>query len=274
MTVGSPASQSVVLTDAGPGSVTISGLAVTGSGFTMTSGSPATLTANQSITILLSFAPKSAGGAQGTFSVLSNAANSSMDITLTGTGVIASSRLEASSANLSFGNLTLGNSAVQTVTLTDSGTADIAISRVTANGSGFSVSGGSNVTLKPNASVNVSVTFNPSAAGSATGSLTVASDAANSSLQVALSGTALAAPVTHKVALNWQPSASAIVGYFVYRGLSSTGLSKLTGIINGSPSYTDTTVASGTTYFYAVTSVDGNNVESMPSNQVSVKIPN
>jgi len=274
VTIGSPASETVVLTDAGPGNVTVSGLAVTGSGFTMTNGAPATLTPNQSITVSLSFAPKAAGSAQGTLSVLSNAANSSMDIALTGTGVAASSQLQASSTNVNFGSLTVGNSAVQTVTLTDSGTASVAISSVSASGSGFTVSGGSNVTLTPNGSVTVSVTFKPAAAGNATGSLTVASNATNASLTVGLSGTAVAASKTHKVALNWQPSASAVVGYFVYRGLSATGLSKLTGIISGSPSYTDTTVASGTTYFYAVTSVDANNVESTPSNQVSVQIPN
>lgn len=273
VTVGSPASQTVVLTDAGPGNVTISGLAVTGGGFTMTGGAPATLTPNQSITVSLSFAPKAAGSAQGTLSVLSNAANSSMDISLTGTGVAASSQLKSSSTSVSFGSLTLGNSAVQTVTLTDSGTASVAISSISASGSGFTVSGGANVTLTPNGSVTVSVTFNPTAVGNATGTLTVASNATNPSLTVGLSGAAVAASKTHKVALNWQPSESAVIGYYIYRGLSATGLTKLTGI-NPSASYTDTTVASGTTYFYAVTSVDANNVESTPSNQVSVQIPN
>ena len=274
VTVGSPASESIVLTDMGPGNVTISGLAVSGPGFTMTGGAPATLTANQSITVELSFTPKAAGSAQGTLSVLSNAADASMDVGLTGTGVAPSSKLQASSTSVNFGSLTVGNSAVQTVKLTDSGTAAVTISSVSATGSGFTVSGGSNVTLSPNTSATVTVNFKPAVAGSATGSLSVVSNATNSNLTIGLSGTAVAAPLTHKVALSWQPSPSVVIGYYVYRGLSVSGLAKLTGAITQAANYTDTTVASGKTYFYAVTSVDSNSVESTPSNQVSVTIPN
>ena len=273
VTVGSPASEAVVLTDAGPGNVTISGLAVTGAGFTMTGGVAATLTPKESITVALRFTPAAAGAAKGTLSVLSNGANPSMDVALSGTGVAASSQLKASPASVGFGSLSVGNSAVQTVTLTNSGTASVTISSVSASGSGFTASGGSNTTLSPDTTVKITVDFKPAAAGGATGSLLVSSNAANPSLKIDLAGTGVAAPATHKVALSWQPSRSAVIGYYVYRGLSAGGLAKLTGKI-GAPSYTDASVSSGKTYFYAVTSVDGNDVESTASNQVSVTIPN
>ena len=272
--IGSPASQTVTLKDMGPGNITISGLAVMGAGFTMANGGPTTLTAGQSVTVSVNFTPKVAGAAQGTLSVLSDAVNSTMDIALAGTGVAGlSSQLQASATSLSFGSLAVGNSISQQITLTDVGTANITITSVAPVGNGFSASGGSNVTLVPNQSVTVTIKFAPTLAGSISGSLSISSNASNSVLTVGLSGNAIAQSVTHHVALNWQPSASSVIGYYVYRGISATSLSKLTGSIDLSASYTDTNVAGGQTYFYAVTSVDGNNVESSPSNQVSVTIP-
>jgi hypothetical protein len=61
------------------------------------------------------------------------------------------------------------------------------------------------------------------------------------------------------VGLSWSaPSSdggSAITGYKVYRGTSSGGESLLTSVGNQT-SYTDTTVANGTTYFYEVAAVN------------------
>lgn len=275
VTVGSPATEQVTLTDMGPGNITISGLAVMGPGFTMTNGAPGTLTAGQSITVSVSFTPRVAGGSQGTLSVLSDAANATMDIALAGTGVAASSQLQANASSLNFGNVTVGDSVSQILQLTNVGNASVTITSVVPSGNGFSASGGSNVTLSPNRSVNVTVGFAPTVAGPVNGGkVSISSNASDPTLTVTLTGAAVAAVVTHRVALNWQPSASVVIGYFVYRGSSANGLSRLTGPLDTSPSYTDTSVVGGQTYFYAVTSVDSNNVESSPSNQVSVTIPN
>jgi hypothetical protein len=186
-----------------------------------------------------------------------------------------SSQLSASSSSVSFGNVTIGAPSAQQVTLVDIGTADVTISSVSVTGNGFSASGGSDVTLTPNQMVTVSVTFAPSAAGNAQGSLSIGSNASNSVLTVPLSGVGMAVPaVQHSVALNWQPSASAVIGYFVYRGGSANGLSKLIASASPSTSYTDNSVANGQTYYYAVTSVDSSNVESAQSTPISVTIPN
>ena len=183
------------------------------------------------------------------------------------------SQLSPSSTSVSFGDLTVGNSTVQPVTLMDTGTANITISRVSATGSGFTASGGLNVTLTPNQSITVDVKFDPTSPGAVTGSLSISSNAKNSLVKLRLSGTGVSEVVTHKVALNWQPSTSVVIGYFVYRGPAASSLSKLTGSVDPSPSYTDTSVAGGQTYVYAVTSVDSSNVESAQSSPVSVTIP-
>ncbi len=168
----------------------------------------------------------------------------------------------------------MGSSTSQIVSLTDVGTADITISGISASGAGYGTNGGSSVTLNPTQSVSVYVSFDPASAGSVTGNLSVSSNASNAVLNVGLTGTGVAAAVQHSVGLTWVPSASPIIGYYVYRGSSVNSLAKLNTSVDASASYTDQGVAGGQTYVYAVTSVDSSNVESGFSNEVSVTIPN
>jgi len=190
------------------------------------------------------------------------------------TGGSHSAQLSPSSTQVDFGNVTVGSSTSQLVTLTAAGNANVTISRVTASGAGFSVSGGSNVILSPNQSVTLSIGFQPGAAGTATGKLLISSDAANSTVQIALAGSGVAASGNHSVALSWQASGSPAIGYFVFRGSSAANLSRLNVTAVATSSYTDRNVVNGQTYVYAVKSVDSGNVLSSFSNPVTVKIPN
>jgi fibronectin type 3 domain-containing protein len=64
------------------------------------------------------------------------------------------------------------------------------------------------------------------------------------------------------------------VGYNIYRStVSGSGYSKINGTLNADTSYTDSGVSSGQTYFYVAKAVDGNDVESGPSNEVQAVIP-
>jgi len=184
------------------------------------------------------------------------------------------SQLSISTAQVNFGSVTVGNSASQVVSLTNVGSADVTISGVSASGTGFAFNGGSGVTLDPTQSVSIYVNFNPTSAGSATGTLSISSNSTNPVLTVGLSGSGVAAVVLHTVGLTWVPSTSPVIGYYVYRGPSSSNLSKLnTSAADPSASYSDQGVPGGQTYVYAVTSVDSSNVESGFSNEVSVTIP-
>ena len=63
-------------------------------------------------------------------------------------------------------------------------------------------------------------------------------------------------------------------GYNVYRGTVSGGpYSKINSLADAGTSYTDSSVLSGTTYFYVTTSVDSSGDESVNSNQVTAAIP-
>ena len=65
-----------------------------------------------------------------------------------------------------------------------------------------------------------------------------------------------------------------VVGYNVYRATISGGpYTKINSALDGSTTYTDSTVQAGTTYYYVTTAVDGSGTESTHSNQVQAVIP-
>jgi fibronectin type 3 domain-containing protein len=105
----------------------------------------------------------------------------------------------------------------------------------------------------------------------------VVSNASHSPLEIGLSGNGGAQTeqtAQRSVSLSWSPSTSAVIGYFVYRSVgSNVSLSRLNATPDTSTAYKDDTVSSGVTYYYAVTAVDSDNVESTPSNEVKVQIP-
>jgi fibronectin type 3 domain-containing protein len=78
----------------------------------------------------------------------------------------------------------------------------------------------------------------------------------------------------HSAVLSWTASTSIVVGYYVYRGTQTGGpYTRLNSTPVAVTGYTDSTVQSGLTYFYVVTAVDSNNVESVYSNEGSKLIP-
>jgi fibronectin type 3 domain-containing protein len=76
------------------------------------------------------------------------------------------------------------------------------------------------------------------------------------------------------VALTWSASTSTVSGYNVYRGTVSGGpYTKINPSLVTVLSYTDSTVQSGTTYYYVTTAVDSSGNESVYSNEVTAPIP-
>jgi hypothetical protein len=111
---------------------------------------------------------------------------------LTGTGTIPG-QLTANPSSLNFANVQVGSNLTLMDSLTNTGGASVAISQATVTGTGFGISGlNVPLTLNPGASVTFSAVFTPQSPASASGSITVSSDASNPSLAVALSGTGAA----------------------------------------------------------------------------------
>ncbi len=83
-------------------------------------------------------------------------------------------------------------------------------------------------------------------------------------------------PAAHSVALSWDPSPSTnLQGYRVYRSQVSGGsYSPVSSTLSASTlQFTDSSVAAGQSYFYVITSIDTNGMESGPSPEVNAKIP-
>ena len=91
---------------------------------------------------------------------------------------------------------------------------------------------------------------------------------------VTITPTPTPTPEQRSVDLSWEPSASAVVGYNVYRGTTPGGPYSLK--LNSSPQpgsqFVDDTVSAGT-YYYVATSLDPDSVESSYSNEVKAVVP-
>ena len=272
VTAGASGTQTITLQNAGTSGVTISSAAVTGAGFS-TSGLalPMSIAAGQQTTFNVIFTPSSAGNAAGSVSLVSDAPNSPLVISASGTALSVTALLSSSVSSLDFGSVLVGSSASLGVTLTNAGNANVTLSSVLATGTEFNVTGaGANTVLTPGQTAALNVTFAPTAAGTAAGSIAIGSSAGAVSIALAGSGGQLS---PHTVALNWDPSTSTVVGYYVYRALPNGTLTKINPAPAVLTAYTDANIQSGQTYTYVVTAVDANNVESDYSDPVLAVIP-
>ena len=272
--VNSSASQALIITNTGTATLSVSQINVTGAAFSVSGVAlPLNVSAGQTTTVSVVFRPTAAGTSAGGLSILSNAPTSPSSVSLSGSGVAATFTLGVSPTNLNFGDVTTGTtSAAQGVTVTNTGNSNVTISSMAVSGTGYSMSGGgSNVTLSPSQNLSVSVAFDPTAAGSVNGSLSVASNATGSPSTIALSGTGVA---QSSVSLAWDISASTVAGYNVYRTtVSGNAYVRVNSSLLSSLAYDDQSVQSATTYYYVVTAVDSSGNESTYSNQVAAAIP-
>jgi hypothetical protein len=271
--VGVQKTSSVTVTNKNGSTATISQISAQGAGFGLVSAPPMPLVlpAGQSSTVTVAFNPISAGPASGSVSVMLSGTTSSTAEALAGTG-LASGQLGVSPATMSFGTVVLGSSQTQTGSLT-AGTSSITVSSASWNGAGYSLSGITFPLAVPaGQSVPFTVTFAPQTAGSSTGSISFVSNASNSPGTESLSGSGL--QPAHSVALAWNASPSTVVGYNIYRGGQTGGpYTRLNASVQPGLTYSDNSVQAGVTYFYVVTAVDGNSVESTFSNESAALIP-
>jgi HYDIN/CFA65/VesB family protein/centrosomal CEP192-like protein/ASPM-SPD-2-Hydin domain-containing protein len=273
---GNSNTQPITLTNSGNASLTISQANVAGAGFTTTGLSlPNTIAAGGNTTFSIVFAPTTVGIVSGSVSLVNDAPGSPVFIPSNGTGVPITALLDASPINLPFGVVNLTSYSSLATTLTNNGNSNVTISSVTVAGAAFTASGvSSGLTLAPNQSAVLTMTFAPTVNGPVNGNVMVGSSATNSPATVSLAGIG-GSPTSHTAGLTWNASSTTgVTGYFVYRGIVSGGpYSKLNSPAVPATAYTDSTALSGPTYFYVVTAVDGNNVESSFSNEVSALLP-
>jgi hypothetical protein len=271
--VGSNSTKSQVLSNTGGSAVTVSQVNATGAGYSLSGISlPMTLNAGQNFTFNVIFAPQSSGSANGSISVVSDASNTLPAITLTGSGAAAGT-FSVAPTSFGFGSVIVGTSKNMTATLSASGSS-VTVNSASVSSAEFTLTGPAlPLTIAAGQTATFTLKFTPQSTGSASATVSFATNASGSPLVESLTGTGIAPP-QHRVDLSWVPSTSTIAGYNVYRSnTSGSGYSKINSALNANTSYSDSSVQAGSTYFYVTTAVDGSGVESSFSNQVQAVIP-
>jgi hypothetical protein len=281
--------QIIYLSNAGPGTLIIKGLAITGADagdFAQVNNCGNSVPATRSCTIGVTFTPLASGSRVAAVSITDNASGGTQTVSLVGisTGPPAGSPgkgnpgagVSISPSGLSFGIQPIATtSSTQTVTLTN-GTnvilniAGLAITGTNAgdfaevaNTCGASVPAGDTCT--------VGLTFMPSGSGERTATLDITDSASGSPQAANLTGSGCP-----DIILSWAASTTpGIVGYNIYRGTAPAGESATP--INSAPvgatTYVDATVTPGMTYYYVLTSVAAGGAQSPRSSETQAKVP-
>ncbi|MGA7548398.1 MAG: choice-of-anchor D domain-containing protein [Candidatus Sulfotelmatobacter sp.] len=259
--IGASSTLPIVLTNARPWNVTLWPLQTAGSEFSIsTSGGtfPLTLGRGQSVTLNVTFAPRSVGTTGGSLYIPGPAL--AIPLIATGKAGAAAGQLTVTPAALNFGSVPDGTTATQSISLSATGSS-VTISSSASSSSQFVLDGTTlPLTVIPGQSVSLNVAFTPQSSGTVSGSLSFASNASNSGTPESLTGVGTA--TQYSVNLSWNPS-SDVMGYNVYRSTAANGkYSKINSSVNPNTAYTDSTVVSGQTYYYAATSVNSSGQES------------
>jgi hypothetical protein len=266
--VGGGASLPLVLTNARKWAVTITGIQISGSEFSVTGPTfPLKLSGQQSVALTVHYSPQSAGLNGGSVFVSGPA----VSIPTTGTGTTtAVGQLSISPASLNYSTVTVGTTDTLPITVSATG-GSVTISSDSTNNSQYVLSGASfPLTIASGSSMSFNVAFTPQNSGTISGSLSFTSTASNSPKE---SLTGVGAATAYSVNLSWNSSSGA-VGYNVYRSTSSTGsFAKINPALDGNTAYSDSTVAASTTYYYAATTVNSSGMESSLSSPVQVQVP-
>jgi hypothetical protein len=236
------ATLSVTLTNSGAATLHISSILVSGQNspdFAIATGPaesgappPCALTSyapNASCSITIAFSPLGAGARSASINIADDAPGSTQTVLLSGTGTGAPVPQPTAAATLAPNSLAFTSAFVgtptpqQIVTLTSSGTSPLHVSSIRLTGpnaSDFSLTNNcsTSTAYALNQACSISVTFTPSALGTRTASITIASDAANSPQSIPLVGTTTGSPVpqpTATAAATLAPGALTFTSAFV-----------------------------------------------------------
>jgi HYDIN/CFA65/VesB family protein/uncharacterized protein DUF1573 len=223
VTAGTSKTLTMTATNTSTVSITVSGASISSPYFSLSAPNlPAAILAGQSIPVSFVFSPNAAGTFNATVSVTSNATNNPASFSLTGSGVTAGG-LGSNPTSLNFGTVQTGSSQALSETVTNTGGSTVTISQVGISGTGFTLKGiTAPATLAAGQSATFTVTFAPASTTSATGSVTVTSNASNPTLTISLAGTGS----TTAGALTAAPVPVAIGS--VFTGTSGTATGSLT----------------------------------------------
>ena len=189
---GSSATQIFTVTNTGSNPLSITQVAVTGTGYTTTGVAlPLSVATGKSVSITAKFAPTTAGALTGSIAITANTNPSVTAIALTGTGTTAGQpMISITPTAVAYGGVGVGQNVGQVMAITNVGSGPLTISNISVVGTGFSVSGITwPITLDAGRNTFFIATVAPTTTGNISGSITVSNNTSTSSLVLPLSAT-------------------------------------------------------------------------------------
>jgi FtsP/CotA-like multicopper oxidase with cupredoxin domain len=188
-------SQQATLTNVGALALSVAGVALTGPNATdwviTSNGCGATLNPGASCNVRVAFRPAATGTRSAALTFTTSSAYLPVQsVALTGTGVAPNASVNPTALTFAGQNPNTTSTA-KTVVLTNNGSASLSVSSILVTGNFLRVTGTNSCgfTVAAGASCNIYVAFRPTAAGTRTGSLNVASnDPVHPTLSVSLTG--------------------------------------------------------------------------------------
>ncbi len=272
--VGDMYSQTVRIANTGAGTVEIKKITVPGAEFGVSGVTwPFLVAGGTSANFTISYRPKAKGQATGEIRIVTSEGSAPVVMELRASAVEEQKELTASEASIDFEDVAVGGRCTKEVTLTNSGNRDLKISSVSVSEAEFSVSGAEGATLSAGQTISLEVSFAPKSAGPRSGKLTVVNNGSASSLEIPVTAAGAAASQS-AIRLKWEESPVSVAGYMVYRSMEPSGpYSRISDMAVPSAEYVDGGLPVGRTYYYVVTSVDGEQGESEYSEPISATVP-
>jgi hypothetical protein len=187
--VGTPSTDSVVVTNNGVSTLQITSAVSTNTDFSVLP-SAAPIPSGSSRAFVVTFIPSSPGPKSGSIRFEHNGSSSPDSITVNGTGVAPV--FSVSPASISFGNVPVGGSKPDSVTVTNSGTSPLNISSVVSTQAEFSVIP-ANATIPASGTLRFYITLAPTSAGAKSGFVLFNHNAATVQDTVGVSGAGVTA---------------------------------------------------------------------------------
>lgn len=164
--VNSVSTDTLKVRSVGSLTLAIDSIRVYGGAFSANPTSAVSVPAGDSLRVAVTFGPTSVGLQQGLLVVFSNAPTSPDSVNLVGTGVQAG--FSATPASISFGDVAVGATGTDSITVSNPGTGILVIDSAWAQGGEFSVVPAT-LSIAPGGSGRFVVTFEPTSSGEQTG---------------------------------------------------------------------------------------------------------
>ncbi|MDR3724415.1 MAG: choice-of-anchor D domain-containing protein [Terracidiphilus sp.] len=209
-TVGTTsAAKTVTLTNTGTQTLSPTSITVPGS-YVETDGCVGqAIAAGAACAIQVSFQPAATGTISGEMTIKANVNGGSLTVSLTGTGAAAAS-VSTTPASLDFGTVAVGStSAAQSAMLTNTSSAGVVVTSAVASAP-FTVTSDlcSGTTLAASSACQIKVVYSPTAAGAATGTLTLTDAAGTQTVSLMGTGAAVATDTLSATSLSFPATAT------------------------------------------------------------------